>query len=43
MKRRFSDVLCLLSEFAYREKLAPEQALADRIAEIVEFFEPETE
>ncbi len=42
-EQRFADVLWLLSEFAYREKLAPEQVLADRIAENVELFEPETE
>ena len=39
----FTDMLWLLSEFAYREKLAPEQLLSDRIAEKVGFFEPECE
>lgn len=38
-----ADMLWLLSEFAYRKKLAPEQALADKTAEKVEFFEPQNE
>ncbi len=39
----FTDLLWLLCEFAYREKLAPEQLLDDRIAEKVGVFEPESE
>lgn len=42
-KAQFTDMLWLLSELAYREKLAPEQLLADRIAEKVGVFEPENE
>lgn len=38
-----ADMLWLLSEFAYRKKLAPEQALSDKTAEKVEFFEPQNE
>lgn len=39
----FSEMLWLLSELAYREKLAPEQLLSDKIAEKVEAFERESE
>ena len=39
----FTDMLWQLCEFAYREKLIPEQMLADRIAEKVGVFEPESE
>lgn len=42
-KEEFTDMLWLLSELAYREKLAPEQLLADRIAEKVGVFESENE
>lgn len=40
VEEMFADMLWLLSEFAYRKRLAPEQILADRIVEKVEFFEP---
>ena len=43
MRKRYADMLWLLSELAYRERLAPEQILADKIAEKVELLEPETE
>lgn len=39
----FTDMLWQLCEFAYREKMAPEQLLDDRIAEKVGVFEPENE
>lgn len=39
----FTDMLWQLCEFAYREKLTPEEMLADRIAEKVGVFEPECE
>lgn len=43
MRKRYADMLWLLSELAYRERLAAEQILADKIAEKVELLEPETE
>lgn len=43
MAQELGNLLWLLSEFAYRQKLAPEQILADKIAEKVEFLEPKSE
>lgn len=43
MQERFTDALWLLSELAYRERLAPEELLSERIAEKVEVLEPECE
>ena len=43
VRERYADMLWLLSELAYRERLAPEQILADKIAEKVELLEPESE
>ncbi len=40
VKRKYTDMLWMLSEFAYKERLAPEQELSDKVAEMVEFFEP---
>ena len=43
VRKQYADMLWLLSELAYRERLAPEQILADKIAEKVELLEPESE
>jgi len=43
VREAYTDLLWMLGEFAYRRKLNPEQDLSDRIAEKVEFFEPESE
>lgn len=42
-KNVFSRMLWQMVQLAYREKLSPEQLLADEIAEKIEFFEPEHE
>ncbi len=43
LSQKLGNLLWLLSEFAYRHKLTPEQILADKIAEKVEFLEPKSE
>ena len=43
LQEHYADLLWMLSELAYRRKLMPEQLLSDRIAEIVDVFEPESE
>ena len=42
-QERMGDMLWLLCELAYRCGLLPEQILADRIADEIDFFEAETE
>ena len=43
LKETFSRMLWQTAQLAYREKLSPEQLLTDKIADKIEFFEPEGE
>lgn len=43
LAKRYTEMLWLLREFAYRRKLSPEQTLSDLIAESIDVFEPESE
>ncbi|MBO5092946.1 MAG: MazG family protein [Lachnospiraceae bacterium] len=43
LEKRYTEMLWLLCELAYRRKLSPEQMLSDLTAESIEVFEPESE